>query len=233
MNKAVKVENSSIHWKSNEAELYVYLTIRWDSDHNKSYLRQNAKEFLRKYCSLTHKWGMAKPVVPISDIDNYESDSLTKWFFNLYNLDGKFVSISELYIQPESEMRMDVVNIDPIILFSDVSEYHSMSSFPVRVELLDRFDELYVQLYFDHDAFLAEIDNSKTKAIVDILGADNWVDNMSLALKNTPRLNSFIRDLKELCFEFKANEVDFENELDVSCTEDGILLNTNDIQYGD
>ncbi len=87
--------------------------------------------------------------------------------------------------------------------------------------------------YIDNDIFNLWIDNKKTKRDPNIGGKGFWVDNSELAYLNTPRLNSFLRDLKKLCFDYGANKFEFENLGLNDFSEDGVLFDGEVIYYED
>lgn len=221
----IKVENSSMYWADFEGDLCVYYQFRWV---NENTFFENKNIFIEKYISLAKKYRIAFP------INDFDYDSELDTFYPLYQKEDGFYYPTSLFVSPKDNLPRSIISIDPLItLENSTTKFSSHGSIPIRIELLKQENERKVLCYLDNDIFNSWIDNKKTKRDPEIGGKDCWVDNSELAYLNTPRLNSFLRDLKKLCFEYGANDFEFEDlGLNDFC-KDGVMFNGEIVYYED
>jgi hypothetical protein len=240
----IKVNNSSEYWSSFDGELTVYGYLKW-SESASQLLLDKIILFAWDYLCLSNKFGISLPVKSFKDINHLqkEFDLYIKEFndfryhnpiFFMQTENNNWLFPSYLFTNIEDQPEK-IVCIDPIIKFNQIGDKrisHS-SAMPLRVELNIGLKGIHLCYYLDNDIFNSWIDNKKTKRDPEIGGKDLWVDNSELAYLNTPRLNSFLRDLKKLCFEYGATEFEFENlGLNDFC-EDGVMFSGEVIYYED
>ena len=84
-------------------------------------------------------------------------------------------------------------------------KFSSHGSVPFRIELFKKEKEIKLLCYLDSDIFNLELNNKKSRKF----GCN--IDNSDLAYLNTPRLNSYLKNLKNLCNEFKMDNFKFED----------------------
>jgi hypothetical protein len=240
----IKVNDSSEYWSDFEGELSIYGYLKWSELASKSLL-DKIVFFAWDYYCLSQKFGIALPVKVFNDIRHLQMNfDLYKNEFNDFRYhnpmlfmqtEGKnWLFPSYLFVNTEGEPQK-IVSIDPFIKLDQIGEkkISSSSSMPIRIELTIGLKETQLVYYLDNDIFNSWIDNKKTKRDPEIGGKDLWVDNSDLAYLNTPRLNSFLRDLKKLCFEYGATDFEFENlGLNDFC-EDGVMFNGKVVYYED
>lgn len=244
------VENSSNYWSSYEGEMSAYYYIRWKEEENINKFFCNEDKFIDNYALLTYKYGIALPI-------NYTKKYLMHDFYKfkikeekrgiknlnpfsyLYSFKDTFHNIypSALFVNMHDIPKL-VTNIDPYNLFSEFMNFDpnnctSYQSPPFRIEFIKNENELAIISYIDNDIFNETIDNNKTKRDPEVGGKGYWIDNSDLAYLNSTRLNSFIRDLKKLCFDFYATDFEFENSGLEYFTENGVSLGKEIIFYED
>lgn len=221
----IKVNNPSDYWCDFEGDLCVYYTYTW----NEVPLLDDQINFIREYIYIAEKYKIA---IPINNLDvlNLETAS----FYSLYERDGNYFYQSYLFLSIEDQVAQKIISVDPLItLENSKTKFSSHGSIPIRVELMMREKETKLVCYIDNDIFNSWIDNKKTKQDPEIGVKGLWIDNSDLAYLNTPRLNSFLRDLKKLCFEYKANNFEFENIGLQDFSENGVLFDGEVIYYED
>jgi hypothetical protein len=238
----IKVKNTFDYWSDFEGESSVYGFIKWDSKEAIEIFLDKIVLFAWNYKCLSDKFGIATSVKPLKSIDCIEADyKLYKDRFDdiryhnpltlmhTYNNTWVFPSILFTNIKERAEI---IVSIDPIIKLEELKDSQCACA-PIKIALDIGLNGIQLYYYIDNDIFNLWIDNKKTKRDPEIGGKNLWVDNSELAYLNTPRLNSFLRDLKKLCFEYGATGFEFENlGLNDFC-EDGVMFNGEVIYYED
>ena len=217
------VEKSSEYWCDNEGSLSVYYHYSWIDEVD---FLNNKDFFIREYIQLTNKYKISVP------INSFEKEIDT--FYPLYEKDNLYYYPSYLFLDIKDNLPQKIVSIDPLLTLENHKlRTFSHGSIPIRIELIKRNSERKVLCYIDNDLFNSWIDNKKTKSDPEIGGKDCWVDNSELAYLNTPRLNSFLRDLKKLCFKYGATKFEFEDLGLNDFTENGILFGDEVVYYED
>jgi hypothetical protein len=240
MRKYEKVENSSKYWSDFEGELSAYYHLKWLGESSVNMFIINELEFIKKYVLLTHKYGFAIPINYNEEnlFDEYEKYKLknevngisgSNLMFYLYKFGNDLVYPSNFFIDLNNEEYKTIIQINPITELTNIETAHSKyGSIPFTVEMFKKAEEIKLVCYLDNDIFNLWIDNKKTKDEF-----ERPVDNSELAYLNTPRLNSFLRDLKKLCFEYGAIDFEFENLGLQDFSENGVLFNGEVIYYED
>jgi hypothetical protein len=240
MGKHNKVENSSKYWADFEGELSIYYHLKWTGESSVRKFISNELYFFKKYMSLAHKYGV---VVPNCNEYNLfeayqeyslrnETNGIKSNYFIYYMYDynkNNLVYPTILFTDLNKKKPITIINIDPFTELKDIETVSvNFGAVPLRVESWEKGTNFEIICYIDNDIFNLELYNKKTK-----YEFDNFVDNSELAYLNTPRLNSFLRDLKKLCFEYGATGFEFENlGLNDFC-EDGVMFNGEVIYYED
>lgn len=225
----IKVENSSRYWVDFEGERSTYFIFKWNQKNSIDYLQSNGEKFLEKYIEISKKYGIATP------INTLEYSKLnSELFFSLYKIEDSYYYPTSIFLDVNTEFPQKMISIDPILTLDEYKlKESSHGSVPFKVELFNRENEITLICYLDNDVFNSWIDNKKTKLDPDIGGKGFWIDNSDLAYLNTPRLNSYLRDLKRLCLKFKMDDFKFENLGLEDFSQEGILFENEIIYYED
>lgn len=237
-----KVENPSSYWSDFEGELSVYGYLKWQRFDS---MLENVTSFTWDYINLSKKFGIALPVRTFQSRFDFETEYLdykVKFqdkrqhnpMFFIQNHGDNWLFPSVLFVSEKDEPKK-VVCIEPLTEFEEVNgkRISNSSSMPLRVSLDIGTNGIQLSYYLDNDIFNSWIDNKKTKRDPNIGGKGFILDNSELAYLNTPRLNSFLRDLKALCFKYGATEFEFEDlGLNDFC-EDGVMFDGEVVYYED
>lgn len=235
----IKVENSSKYWTDFEGELSVYYHLKWIDDNAKIKFINNEANFIKKYVSLSYKYGLVIPLnydeqnLPI-EYQEYKLNNEAKGvsgsnlMYFMYKYNTNLVYPSKLFTSINDKAPKTIINIDPYTELEEIEKvYLHYGGMPFRVELLKKETEIKILCYLDNDIFNLSLENKKCRDF------EYPIDNSDLAYLNTPRLNSFLRELKKLCFEFGANEFEFENLGLIDYSENGVLFSKEIIYYED
>ncbi len=233
-----KVVNSSNYWCDFESELSIYYHLKWIGEHSINKFISNEMIFFTKYISLCKKYGFAIPLNCNEDnfFDLYQQEinkkkgyDMSAWYlmFRMYTYGKELVYPSKLFIDIKDISFKNIVNIDPISELKHLEVDNVSFAPPLIIELREKQDEIVLTCYIDNDIFNLELDNKKCHDL------DYFVDNSGLAYLNTPRFNSFLRDLKKLCFEYCATDFEFENLGLKDFCEDGVMFNGEVVYYED
>lgn len=219
----IKVEKSSNYWVDFEGDSSVYYHIKWNSKAAIEYFNKTYQEFIQRYIQLTNKFRLA---ITLNKESNSALDEIL--LSNFYLKDNNYIYPSELFLDSNSEKADLLISIDPkLTLIESNKRESSHGSIPLRVELLVRESEIKILCYIDNDIFNLSLDNKKCAPF------EYPIDNSDLAYLNTPRLNSFLRDLKKLCFEFGASDFEFEDLGLYDFCEDGVKFGEEVVYYED
>ena len=221
--RPVKVNNSSNYWTDFEAELSIYLHIKWGSQNAIDYFKSKESLFVAEYIRIAEKYGICVPLQ-----ESYES---SKSLYSLYLRGKNIIYPTKLFLSEEDNKPYSVVSLDPLVY--EIDQLETFFSYPIRVELIKKELEFRIILYISNDIFFPFIDNKKTKSDSFTRNENTLIDNSALAYLNTPRLNSFIRDLKKLSIEFGANAIELENLGLEGFSEDGVLFGNEVVYYED
>lgn len=241
MMKYDKVENPSDYWCDFESDLSVYFHLKWIGQQKIHEFINYELEFIKKYASLTYKYGLVMPVNYneedlMNEYKEYElrneSNGITgsNLMYFLYNsgLGLDKVYPSNLFININDKSPKTIIKIDPLTELKDIKDaYIGYGSIPFRVELLKKETEIKILCYLDNDIFNLGLENIKCREF------EYPIDNSDLAYLNTPRLNSFLRDLKKLCFEYGASDFEFEDLGLYDFCEDGVKFGEEVVYYED
>lgn len=237
--KDIKVEASSDYWSDFEGELSVYGFFKWRGANCLSAFTDRIISFTWEYIKLSQKYGIAQPVKSFENIHHFEMEYMEyKSCFEderkhnpmlfIQVLKNSWLFPSVLFVDvkkpPES-----IVCIDPWLRLEEVKgqKISHSSSMPLKVALDIGTGGIDLWYYLDNDIFNLGLENKKCREV------EYLVDNSDLAYLNTPRLNSFLRDLKKLCFEYGATDFEFENLGLDDFTEKGVLFNNEIVYYED
>lgn len=226
--KAIKVSNPSKYWTSFEAERCVYYHFVWGNGKAIKTFIENEIEILKEYKTIADKYGIAIPNNSRIDKSLINKNHL----YDLFLYQNEIIYPSKIFIDTLQATPEKIISINPIINTNGIIKNNYFSP-PIRVEIIKNEKEIKFLTFIDNDLFLLEIDNKKTKAAPTIGGKGNWIDNSDLAYLNTPRLNSFLRDFKQLSIEFGATKIEFENLGIEEFSEKGVLFNKEIVYYED
>jgi hypothetical protein len=226
MGKKYFANKPSDYWGDFEGDLSVYYHFVWNEPDSMAYFLSNEKEFAERFIYIAQKYGIA---VPINGIDYFIASNCS--FYSLYEKGDKHFYPSDIFTNVEDEKPQRLISVDPLLSLSE-SELKSSShgSIPFRVEIFKRTKEIKVLCYLDNDIFNKRLYNKK---VYDLTKSTLSIDNSELAYLNTPRLNSYLRELKKLCAEFKMNVFEFEDLGLEDFSENGVLLGNEVIYYED
>lgn len=243
MSEIIKVPNTSNFWEEYENEFW-YFAIHWNGENAKEQLSRNHLNFIYKYALLTLKYGILLPnfnkfdnlyeriVTLLSNAENiFPKDWIPLNINHLYIEDSELLCSSILYTQRNYEITAErVVNIELLYTYEDVLTNSIFFAYPVSF----CFFQNYIYLTVRSDIFFPKLLNSKTKIDKNING--QYVDNSDLVYLNAPRLNSFLRDFKTLCFEFGAtsfvSEI-YDDYYKVFFSEEGVIIDKEILFYED
>ncbi|OXB06225.1 hypothetical protein [Flavobacterium pectinovorum] len=234
--KDIKVNNSSDYWYDYEAELSVYGFLRWEKQESLDFFLNAKNSFAWDYICLSNKFGIATSTKYFENIHHFESEFLLyKSMFDdiryhnpllfIHTYDESWVFPSILFINNEQQQPEPIVSIDPIIRLEELNSKYTCTPIKVALDIGTKGIQLYY--YLDNDIFNLRLENKKC------LEFEYPIDNSDLAYLNTQRLNSFLRDLKKLCFKYGANDFEFENLGLNDFSENGVLFDGEVIYYED
>ncbi|TDW52803.1 hypothetical protein EV144_1011496 [Flavobacterium sp. 270] len=229
----IKVNNSSDYWCDFEAEHSVYGFLRWEKQESIDFFLKSKISFAWDYIRLSNRFGIATSTKHFENISDFESKFLIYknmfddiryhnplLFIHTYNDSWVFPSI--LFINNEQQPEQ-IVSIDPILRFEELNSRYTCAPIKVVLDIGTKGIQLYY--YLDNDIFNLRLENKKCYEF------EYPIDNSDLAYLNTPRLNSFLRDLKKLCFEYGADDFKFENLGLEDFSENGVLFNGEVLYY--
>lgn len=206
---------SKNYWIDIEVAIWGYL---WTNE-TKAFILNHRQKFLTKYISLCVKFGINVPVSILSGMTTEElaktvlkSEMYNDWYFihKLYLHDNpKKLSFPDfLFYSFEGKVIHGYFSgINPIVEFSEES---SEGNSPNKIWSFSNEKNKSILFYLDTDAFFSEISNRLTS-----FDHISFYDNSLFSYLNTTRLNSYIRDLTYLMFEFGATELLFDNAIEM------------------
>ena len=191
------------------------------------------------------------------ELKNGDRDSLkNQYFINRKNF------IQETKKSEDEYFSIGQFNCSQFINLSNLNDYPKMKLLRYSEENRREIEELFIEIpkfnpYFDYDSDIIKIKKGEVKNIEfsissncniwyeeienDVFDVKNitesyygLIDNRFLAYKNTPRLNSFLKELLEVCKKYGGNINLEENRVKYKhfFTEKGILLG-DEIIYED
>lgn len=229
-----EIANPQNYWQSYEAERSVYYISKWNVGARTKELLESQEDFVTSFLQLCLDHNLLIPQLILDNenkrINWKETNSLkgfTAQFLRLYYVESKDTGVFNSLIYFDKDHSDWIVNIDPFIKREERSMYNEISCPPLSVNFLSNsFDSsLDLIVSFDHDAFFSEVDNKKTRRDSINFSEDTWMNNKISHSLNGERVNNFILKLKDLCYEFGANDCSVDssfNEDDIN--EEGIIL---------
>ncbi|OVE55808.1 hypothetical protein B0E34_16465 [Chryseobacterium mucoviscidosis] len=170
-------------------------------------IEQNIELFIDKYLSVAIKYGINLPSL-VDDCNTYDIQYLKEQYIksdeiltrlllrkSYSNKIEQYITISHMFLN-------DYNGHIKAMIYKDLDFFIKIA----------HNDEISVKSYYiglQTNAFFSEIEGYNQD------GNRIYVDNSELSFLNTTRLNSYIRDLTILMFEFGAEEFDFSNEYDI------------------
>jgi hypothetical protein len=235
--------NSTKYWTGEH--FYGTWDMIWETIHSQDFFYENRFFFLKKYYSLTHKYGILLPTLDffketnkIEDVVNYiylkpDEGGMAKWFRlrSMY-----FVDFLNTVVYPSLIFLYDDFGHIKREILVDVHKTTSINN--IDTKWLD--EPLYVSASVNNRIIALEIALRSNIFFEDVpyYNEDEkkmeWADNSELAYLNTTRLNSFIREFKNLCFEFGATTLThYPQRGDIDVSENGVLIKKEIIYYED
>ena len=239
-----KVKDSSKYWLDWDYDTINY-HISWDKN-QVGFLLKNQVDFLLKYTLLTFKYGIC--VIPFENINvvelrgeiertvSFKKFSTNTWIplcFNALYEKYNYIKPSYLFLGEKKEL-FNIVNLPLLLTFEEVLNKRNNESdygYPVGIEFFQ--DSLSIN--FTSNALLPILYGQKTG------WETRYIDNSDLAYLNGTRFNSFLRDLKILCFQYGATKLKHRedyldyiipNPLKIN-SEEGILFGDEVLYYED
>lgn len=226
MEKKYSTNQTSDYWVDFEGELSVYYHFVWNELDSIAYFLSNEKEFVEGFTYIAQKYGIA---VPINNIDHFIASNCS--FYSLYQKGDRHFYPTDIFTNVDDEKPQRLISVNPLLSLSESQlKVNSHGSIPFRVEIFKKTEEIKLLCYLDNDIFNKTLYNKKVYALTK---STIPIDNSELAYLNTPRLNSYLRELKKLCAEFKMNSFEFENLGLANFSENGVLFDDELIYYED
>jgi len=211
----MKVEKSNLYWAAQHSAVWGFY---WSLE-SRRLLLDRKHDFLKTYIKVCVKYGICVPVDYLSGktVDQIMASCLERidderdWYIlnNLYLKPGYKTPLFPcmMYKKDDDAIHGDFyVNVSPLSNFDNEEEQKLnpyINDF-CKVWSFRKTDnsEQSILFYLETDAFFNELSNH---SLVDD------IDNSDLAYYNTPRLNSFIRDVSILFFEYGAQSMAIDN----------------------
>lgn len=261
-NEIIRVRNVSHYWWGDDVD-YMYWHFLWKTKEARSHVVNDRMAFLKKYIAITHQYQMLLPaiefVLKYNALDDYlQSEKLTAGdsgvipFHGLYDLDlaedviGEKIGHkypSKIFVDNEKgEIRPEILT--DIYHLNAVNNLKRGGYEPVKVGFTFSSERISIYVKTSSDCLFPILfpwNGKVSQAIKDgerVEFRQKNIDNSELAYLNTPRFNSFLRELKKLCLHYGA-EFTFENLIDEDpdkpywINENGILINGEIICYED
>jgi hypothetical protein len=258
----IKIASPSKYWFDSEGESFQFLmTIKWQGLEDNKSLSDKLLSFLSEYLKLTEKYQILIPVLDVSQYDIvilqkklqqdldlvYPSNNKDEWISLsfLYFYRNLFLYPSLLFVKIDNHIfSKKIYDIKFLTSINNFEENNiSASGMPIRIRFYkNRINEASIVLDFCTDLFFPKLNfgNKKVKKWTENEEIkNNGIDNSELAYLNTTRLNSFLRDLKNMCFEFGSSSVEFNDPESnypnhTKCfSENGVLFDDEIIYYED
>ncbi|WP_254152708.1 hypothetical protein [Chryseosolibacter indicus] len=204
-----------MYWTAQHAAVWGFY---WSAE-SSQLLLNNRSEFINKYIKICVRYGICVPIDYLlgMSIEELVISCLKKqvdpsrWYIlhSLYTKSEFKTSLfpCRMYIKQNNDLVGDFYfSVSPLIKMQRESELildDDVNSL-VKVWSYSNIDgsRKSILFYLDTDAFFSALSNHSLE--------DN-IDNSKLAFLNATRLNSFIRDIAAVMFEFGANEMAFNN----------------------
>lgn len=236
-----KIQSSNF-WVDFESDTYE-LTYSLKLENN--FKSNSIISFYAEYISISNKYGIGMPWNNMElskkkdNMTPLEMKSIFNGFF-AYNNFTMYIP-SNLFIYKNNEIVVEeIIDTNSLTTLKDAIKTKKKFCHPplsIRCFASDLFFGL--QLSISNDVFFSKLDNSKTKAFFTEKTSSVQVDNSELAVLNTSRLNSYLRDLKQLCLSFGLSDFIYNNSYDLDGTnlphfsENGVLVDNSLIFYED
>lgn len=211
----IKVERPNLYWTEQHSAMWGFY---WSLESRKLLL-DSKYDFVKAYIKICVKYGICIPVDYLSgkSIEEIVTSCLERtndrsdWYIlhNLYVKPGYSTPIFPclMYAKRDNDVQSDFyISVSPLSDFEGKGELvlNPYINHLCKVWSYNKSDnsERSIIFYLETDAFFNELSNHSL--------ADN-IDNSELAYFNTPRLNSFIRDMSALFFAFGAKTMAVDN----------------------
>lgn len=196
-------KESNIYWK--DGELFAAWGYYFNQENN--YLKDNIKSFIDKYLLITLKYGINLPSL-VNQCNNLDIKYLKEQYFKSDKI------LTSLLLKKSYSDNLNENITTSYIFFKDEKNdikgmiYKELEFF---IKIANN-DELSLKNYYiglQTNTFFTELEEYNED------GNIIYIDNSELSYLNTTRLNSYIRDLTLLMFEFGADEFDFSDEYQI------------------
>jgi len=219
--KIIKVENPANYWTNFGYDADVFYRFCWDGADSTNLFEVNELEILKHLAAIGRKYQL---IVPIQEPENKGS------FVQMYTINGDYCFPSYLFTDVQAIEPEAIVSIFPRVLLKDYKPNYSTSD-PIAVRLYN-FPNLWsISLRIVSDVFNDTLTEWPKRYEFNFDG--DSIDNAELAVLNTSRLNSFLRDLKQVCIQFGANDFYVENSGMENYTEKGVEIMGEVLYYED
>ncbi|WP_299624211.1 hypothetical protein [uncultured Tenacibaculum sp.] len=217
--------SSSDFWHYDDERTIGWWHFKWDSQESKKELLKNLREFGSSYVDIVEKYKILVPFheIDINDVLNHSKFNLNRFYYKEKTKELIYPSVlfkgKGKEICKELVSNIDVSSSEPVYIWNRF--FHDEINLP------------YIYIQICNDVFFEHLQNDKTWRSDDLKLKNKGIDNSNLAYLNTPRLNSFFRDLKELCINYGA-KFSFESYgFDEWVSEDGIFIDREIVYYED
>lgn len=213
---------SQNYWKNDQFGMWGFY---W-SEEQMNKILENKLVFIEKYIKVCIKYGMNIPIKYIEGVEIYAlinsiidkniNISSNQWYIlnHLHVLDNIPYPIFPclLYLKNVKSIFSDkYIGVGKLTTYRQENLKNNDFSELIKIWTFINIDNTApsIVFYLNTNAFFSELEN------VTINGELVDIDNSDLAYLNTTRLNSYIRDLTVLFFEFGANELAFDDLVQV------------------
>jgi len=210
---------SQNYWKSGQCATWCFF---WSPD-DIHFTIESKQSFIWKYVQMCFKYGINVPtnyhesIQKIVAVANTKTlnQSISQWYIlhNLYvneRIDYPCFTCL-MYVKNGANITQDYyVGVEQLTKHS--KEYFGEKDFSDMVRIWTYLDSKYlgsIIFSLESDAFFSKLETYNWN------GERNKIDNSDLAFLNATRLNSYIRDLTILMFEFGARKFSFDDLIQV------------------
>lgn len=231
--KPLKVKNTSDFWYFHDE----YDFGEWYFPENKSNGKDDFVQFMKSYISLTNKYGM---LISLSNDKNYIPDTGISGLYET-NCKGlyKNLFISKLFIKIDNEIVLKEIkdfrelnsidnNIEDLGIDSIIK---NISNNSIKYQIPSSYIVVKTDALSEKISFNSTDELKYTDELLVRKGSLYGIDNSELAYLNTPRFNSFLRDLGKL-YESFGSKIVFDSK-NPETSEYGILLGGDIVYYED
>ncbi len=219
------LENSGKYWT--DGEIFASWGFYFKEE---TFLADNIPLFLEKYLAITLKYGINLPSLAVEN-ETFDLERLKESYLKKDN------PLRDLLLKRSLSESLDKYITMSCVFFKNEEKeivktvYKKLDFFSVIAD----FDEKCLKNYYmslQTNAFFSRLETFNSN------GESSFIDNSELAYLNTTRLNSYLRDLAILMFEFGESECSFSDDYQdydengkSTCFEDFFLLVNGDIIF--